>query len=203
MLVLVAILKNSFQVIKDSMHLAINESTAIDLIDLNACDEDLKIDFDINHNIELYINITVLNFMQFKKNIQVNVFLKHADALCKINLNCLGLNHSITNLSVNAIGEVSMTGSVDIKIEGIIDSDNAKIVGSPNFIFKTNKIDAHHSLIIGGVNPHQIEFLESRQINEKDAKYLLITSKLFQCLNNLNEDLKLEYQNKILSYLEG
>lgn len=196
-------MRNNFHEIKNSMNLIIDKSSSIDFIDLNECDEDLKIDFEINSNIELNVNITILNFMKYKKTIKINAILNHTDALCKINLNCLGLNDSITNLSVNGICKHSINGYIDIKIDGIIDSDNAKIIGSPNFIFKTNKVDAHHSLTIGGVNPSQLEFLESRQIKSKDAKYLLVTSKLFKCLNNLNEDIRQEYQNKILSYWEA
>ncbi|MGL4951642.1 MAG: SufD family Fe-S cluster assembly protein [Mycoplasma sp.] len=191
-------MQNNFFLINESREFEIKENQIISMLELSNSDLELELIFNIYSNVNLEVNFSSIN-LNHKKNINFKFNLLGENIKCISQSNCLALNKSTTELHIDGIGfDQTLKGAVSININGIIDSSTSTIIGVPKFIFVNNEVDAHHSLVIGSINEEELFYLMSRGINQKDAKYLLSTSKLFDCLKTLEENDKNIYKEKIL-----
>lgn len=110
----------------------------------------------------------------------------------------MGVEQSQTIIEIVGEALIPTYSYFNIQFNGIIDSDQAMIKGIPKFNLATNTLNAHHGLVIGNLNTSELTYLVSRGIDLKTAKYLLITSKLFKCLNNLAKPEEEKYKQKIM-----
>ncbi len=171
----------------------VNEDQQLNIFDINRSNLSTTINIYVSSNVNLEINMTSLNYQDFKKTFIVNIYIQGSNTNIVVKSNCLGLDKSHTNIEVNGICNQDINAKINIQINGIIDSANATISGKPKFIFETNSIEARHGLIIGRVNEHELTYLLSRGIDSRMAKYMLISAKLFECLKNLSKN---EYEMK-------
>ncbi len=173
----------------------IQENEILDIFDINESNIKTTLNIHVPKNIELYINMSSLNYDDYKKKFIVNVILEGDNSYVQVKSNCLGINKSSTEIEINGICDSPYQSKINIQIDGIIDSESATITGKPKFIFKSNTIEARHGLTIGKVNDKELSYLLSRGINSKSAKYMLISAKLFECLKRLpTEQIELKKQ---------
>ncbi|MGL4948614.1 MAG: SufD family Fe-S cluster assembly protein [Mycoplasma sp.] len=192
-------MQNNFIEITDSCTLDIEASKNISILECLEFDKDLDIIFNVYDDAILNASITSINNNK-KKNINISLNLHGKNVNCDLKINSLCLNSSHTKIEANGVTINNLSsGYMNISINGIVDDNNSTMSGIPKFILKNNKVDAHHSLVMGSINQEELFYLRSRCINIKDAKYLLLTSKLFDCLKTLNNDQKEFYKNKILN----
>ncbi len=183
-------MKNNFIDLQPSqvLDLTIDSDQRLDLFDINDANVAITINLHVSKKVNLEINMSSLNYQNYTKSFILNIFIEGEQSNIKVKSNCLGLDKSKTNIEVNGICDKDWNSKINIQIDGIIDSDNAIISGKPKFIFKTNSIEARHGLTIGRVNENELTYLLSRGINDKAAKYMLISAKLFDCLKNLSKN---------------
>lgn len=180
-------------------NLKVSANDQINILEINQANVNSTINIYVASHVELTINMTSLNYENFKKKFVVNVILEGDHANVIVRTNCLGIGSSHTEIEVNGICDMNYDSKINIQIDGIIDSAQASITGKPKFLFKSNTIEARHGLTIGKVNDNELHYLLSRGIKMATAKYMLISAKLFECLKYLPEQDLNQRKQQILS----
>ncbi|MGL4950674.1 MAG: SufD family Fe-S cluster assembly protein [Mycoplasma sp.] len=191
-------MQSNFTLINESKVFDIKEDSSFNLLEYSNQDQTISLTFNIHDNVNVMIKFSSINKSNVK-SFEFNFNLNGENINCEAMLNCLALENSSTTILANGIGtNKNSSGYINIKINGILEGDRSDIIGIPKYILTNNKIDAHHSLLIGSLNEEEVFYLKSRGIDDKQAKYMLLTSKIFDCLNSLSEQEQIKYKNSIL-----
>lgn len=196
-------MESKFLELVQSLQINAANDTQLNILDTQNKSGHWIIDINLNKQANYELNLTSINFNNHNKKIEININLVEPLANVKVNVNCLGLDSSKTEIIINGNGlNLAASGNLNIHVNGVVDSDDAIIIGKPNFNFCTNKINAKHGLIIGNINQQELNYLLSRGIAEKKAKYLLVSTKLFKVLESLDDNIKNQYQHAIMHIWE-
>lgn len=184
--------------LNNSQVINIHDDQILNCINLENQDQDLQICFKIYDDVKFVLNFTVLNNLKWHKSLALKVEFLGQHAHVETFLNCLGVDQSQTIIEITGEALAPTNSYFNIQFNGIIDSAQATIKGLPKFNLASNTLDAHHALVIGNLSTHELTYLVSRGIELKTAKYLLITAKLFKCLNGLAIPEQEQYRQKIM-----
>lgn len=189
-------MENKFIELSENISIEVFNDTNIGIINFPDNNQKYNIEISLLNDSKLKLNFTNIN-QNNSKQIDININLIGDNSEAIVNATSLNLNGAKTWLNINGISKEAIKSKIDIQISGIIDNDNAKFIGCPKFIFKSNTIEARHGLIVGMVNQNEMNYLMSRSISESDAKLMLVSSKILSCLEYLDEEQKNKYKNKI------
>lgn len=183
-----------------NINISIENDTILNLFDLNENNESIYINLHIKKDVLLETTLLALNNLKIKKSIVINIYLESLDIKLVTKANAFVLNESNVHVELNVYSKLKNNKSkVNIEINGILDGNKSSISGCPQFFFNGNNIEAKHSLNIGAININELNYLYSKGINEKDAKYLLLSSKLFFILNKVDKKEMEIFKQKIIN----
>ncbi len=143
----------------------------------------------------LGVNASILNENNIAKNSNLNgVFsiISQIDSDNVVNINVLGSNSNCKffmngiNVSNNKL-YFTVNGKIAKDLEDILLEENSQIINIedgnskiiPNLIVDSNSVVANHSAFVGNFDLELIRYLNSRGIDNKEAKRILLTSILF------------------------
>ncbi|MGL4647467.1 MAG: SufD family Fe-S cluster assembly protein [Mycoplasmoidaceae bacterium] len=174
-----------------------NTIKRISIIDINLDDFDLNINVDVYENSKIIINLASLVYLTKKNfNIKINHLSNTSRSEC--NVFGVGKNQGYVKFTLTAkIAAESEGNTCEQSISGILLSNDSSIIGSPNLIIDTNKIQAKHALSIGKINEDKLFYLTSKNLSRQEAILKLIMSYFNLCLMNMNDEKILYIQNKI------
>ncbi len=95
--------------------------------------------------------------------------------------------------------QVNFTGSIDIqhgatqtdgelRHSGMILSERAKIAALPGFEIHSNDVKAAHSSAVYYIRPEQLFYLQSRGIDEQEARQMIVEGFLFELLPEITDE---------------
>ena len=190
-------MQNNFYEVNGDTNIDINNNQNLNIIFFVNDATKNTININLQNNVNLNSFITIIN-NKMQKSIDINVNCLGSNIVANVRATSLNLNESSTQLNINGIANKSINSEINIFIDGIIDSDGAKFIGCPKFILNTNEVKATHGLVIGKVNENEMNYLMCRGMDQFESKLMIISNKIFNCLNNLDEYKKNYYKQKII-----
>ena len=161
-------------------------------------------DLNINLNYELdkysfvNINVVVINYLNYQINLNINSLSNNFFNNFNINVNAIGFDDSKTFISINSyIGKHGNENYVNQIINGLLLSSNSKITGEPILKINNNNISAKHSLHIGSINYDELFYLQTKGLNERMAKKILINALIDNITINYNEQINEKIKQEI------
>ena len=189
-------MQNNFYEINGDTNIDINNNQNLNMIFFVNDTTKNTININLQNNVNLNSFITIIN-NKVQKFIDINVNCLGSNITANVRATSLNLKGSSTQLNINGIANKSINSEMNIFIDGIIDSNDAKFIGCPKFILNTNEVKATHGLVIGKVNENEMNYLMSRGMDQFESKLMIISNKIFNCLNNLDESKKNYYKKRI------
>jgi Fe-S cluster assembly scaffold protein SufB len=144
-----------------------------------------NIDFSFSQEYVFYI---IAN--KNKKHVTLNL-TQLSNTSLKITINCICLNDGKVSIKLtNSITNKNIDCKISQEINGLIINDGS-IDALPILKIKNNKVNASHSINIGGINKNELFYLLTKGIDKNNATAIII-DKLFSA------DKKNEYRKFII-----
>ena len=187
---------------------------------------------DLNRNAKLIYNAIDLSGNLIKNNYHVNLNKpgsscyfngfntgNHKDYIDNYVEICHNDKHTVSNLNYNIISKDSAQSILFAKAiigknssgceayqknQNIILSKNAIIHSNPQLEIYNDDVKCAHGSTTGQIDDDAVHYMRTRGISESDAKKLILHSFLTHIIQKVSlEDLRLELNNKIESYLSS
>lgn len=197
-------IQNKFHFINQSqdLHYEVNDFKEAVLNFFLFSDTDLILNLyvDVEQEAKLSINLSGLFFK--KQNSQINIFTKNMKnyGQTEIKTFCVLKDESVVHVNLNCdVKPHTIQNKVVQKIDGILLSEKAKMTGQPNLKIDTDDIIATHALNIGALNKEEMFYLMSKQVSYKDARSIILWSRLTYYFEDIEN--KEMYENLIKDVL--
>jgi len=162
--------------------------------DVESIKENIIIDLSgINSKIDYYFK----TISKYKETYDLIVNHNNINTKSNINNNGINIKNGLLTFNISGIVKKGMKNSVCEQYNRIINETNNKCIIYPNLFIDENNVIANHSAHIGTFDENIIFYLQTRGINIKDAKKLLIKGFL---LDNIETCLKKQINKIIKNY---
>ncbi|MBD3330420.1 hypothetical protein GF354_02715 [Candidatus Peregrinibacteria bacterium] len=153
-----------------------NEKQLFVLFPKKGTDETKQINFNFTgENAYVYIIAFIISTDTDSFPIKINSNISHKNCTSRINIRTVLFNKSQIDLKANIFVDKNANGSeARLSHKTLMMSEAAKTQTLPSLEIKCSDIKASHSATIGKINESEVFYLQSRGINKKDAKIILI-----------------------------
>ncbi len=195
-------MENKFFLINDNTINTISVSKKNNLEHLYFIYPNNDLNINLNYELDKYsfvnINVVVINYLNYQINLNINSLSNNSFNNFNIHVNAIGFDDSKTFISINSyIGKHGNENYVNQIINGLLLSSNSKITGEPILKINNNNISAKHSLHIGSINYDELFYLQTKGLNERMAKKILINALIDNITINYNEQINEKIKQEI------
>ena len=148
------------------------------------------------------INFIVLADASKVVNCKINTSIYTSNASLEVKSILFASEFSKISMEINSFVDKNTTNNfVSQSINGLLLTQTAKIIGSPNLQINTLDVKAKHSLKIGSLDKEELFYLMSKGFSLLETKKIIIDSYLQELLSFLSEKEKNYYLNFIVEKL--
>jgi Fe-S cluster assembly protein SufD len=150
----------------------------------------------VNANIDLQgencsVNIAGVYSLKDKQTADINININHNKPNCdsSINLRGIATDESRANITMKSyVAEGAIKTEAKQLHRSIVLSDNAKIVAKPELEIYNDDVQCAHGNTVGNLDKQAMFYLQSRGINEKLAREMLIDGFLDEAVKSVSKN---------------
>ncbi len=134
----------------------------------------------------------------FKKFVHINHKAKHSSS----SIDNVAISNNFAKVEIDGIGEIGQgfsKSNAQQKNQFIALDETAKAIANPQLIIKEHDVQAGHSAGIGGLDPQQLYYLQSRGLKLEAAKELIIIGLAQRFLS----DFSVSEKNKVVKLIKA
>lgn len=141
------------------------------------------------------------NDEKFIKDVVINHDSKNSISDYKF----FGFASDKSNLRISAKSKIKkgMSKSEAHQIIRVITSEEAKATGEPGLFIDDYDVKASHGNSIGQVNERELYYLQSKGINKKSARWMILEGKINDALQGIDQEFKESLISNLRSKIHG
>lgn len=166
-----------------------NSSLVINVIDIDEYNSEITINVNLKSNTDLKVNIASLLFNEKSKIYSVNVYHNKSNSTSLVSMN--GINTSAGVMKFLGVSKIINGAHLSsTRQQGKITnlSPLSKSTVSPTLLIDDNDIKASHGACVGSFDQRVLFYLMSRGLTLLESKRLITTSTFLPFLKSLNND---------------